>query len=127
MVAINRAKLFSPFAALRGYEEEITDQQREHELISKTELSDEASNMLTNKLLQIRKGTIVTLRYFKPDDVCAPLGHYETLTGTVVRIDPVYREIEIKEDSTGMNTSDSFEKSISVRIPFDDLDDLIEG
>ena len=31
----NRAKIFSPFAALRGYEEEIADQNRVHELIEK--------------------------------------------------------------------------------------------
>ena len=58
----------------------------------------------------------ITVRYFRTDTVYAPLGTYESLTGTVSRIDPVYREIDIR---TGTTTA--LEKSPPATISFDDL------
>ena len=85
-------------------------------LIAKAELSDEDKGRLSNRLLQVRKGMTITARYFHSDAVYAPLGAYESLTGTVARIDPVYREIDIR---TGTTTA--LEKSPPVTISFDDL------
>lgn len=116
MATLNRAKIFSPFAALRGYDEEISDQDRVLELIAKAELSDEDKEQLSDALLQVRKGMTITVRYFHADTVYAPLGTYESLTGTVAEIDPVYREIDIR---TG--TTKALEKSPRVTISFDDL------
>ena len=116
MTTLNRAKIFSPFAALRGYDEEISDQDRVQRLIAKAELSDEDKGRLSDRLLQVRKGMTITVRYFHSDAVYAPLGAYESLTGTVARIDPVYREIDIR---TGTTTA--LEKSPPVTISFDDL------
>ena len=95
MTTQNRAKIFSPFAALRGYDEEISDQDRVQGLIAKAELSEEDKGHLSDRLLQVKKGMTITVRYFHADAVYAPLGAYESLTGTVARIDPVYREIDI--------------------------------
>ena len=39
MTLSNRAKIFSPFAALRGYEEEIAAEGEEHLKVTKIELS----------------------------------------------------------------------------------------
>ena len=116
MTTLNRAKIFSPFAALRGYDEEISDQDRVQELIAKAELSDEDKEHLSDTLLQVQKGMTITVRYFHADAVYAPLGTYKSLTGTVTRIDPVYREIDIR---TGTTTA--LEKSPPVTISFDDL------
>lgn len=116
MTTLNRAKIFSPFAALRGYDEEISDQDRVQRLIAKAELSDEDKGRLSDRLLQVKKGMAITVQYFHANTVYAPLGTYETLTGTVSRIDPVYREIEIR---TGTTTA--LEKSPPVTISFDDL------
>ena len=113
---LNRAKIFSPFAALRGYDEEISDQDRVQGLIAKAELSEEDKGHLSDRLLQVKKGMTITVRYFHADAVYAPLGAYESLTGTVARIDPVYREIDIK---TGTTTA--LRKSPPVTISFDDL------
>lgn len=112
----NRAKIFSPFAALRGYEDEIADQNRVHDLIEKEELSDEDKNALSNKLLQCKRGTIVTAHYFQQDMNYAPLGSYCTVTGPVQRVDPVERILIIQEPISGPH-----DKAIPVRISFDDL------
>lgn len=116
MTTLNRAKIFSPFATLRGYDEEISDQDRVQGLIAKAELSEGDKGHLSDRLLQVKKGMTITVRYFHADAVYAPLGAYESLTGTVARIDPVYREIDIK---TGTTTA--LRKSPPVTISFDDL------
>ena len=115
----NRAKIFSPFAALRGYEEEIADQNRVHELVEKEDISDEDKNALSNKLLQCKRGTVVTARYFRKDETYAPLGSYCTTTGPVLRVDPVERVLVVQESVTGPH-----DKAVPVRIGFDDLMEL---
>lgn len=100
----NRAKIFSPFAALRGYEEEIAAEGQDHLRVKKIELSEEDKGILSDKLLQVRKGMTVTVRFFEgrhtdpaasgtPAGTDIPLGSYRTITGTVDRIEPVYREL----------------------------------
>lgn len=116
MTTLNRAKIFSPFAALRGYDEEIADQDRVQRLVPKADLTDEDKDKLSDRLLQVKKGMTITIRYFHADTVYAPLGAYEMLTGTVAKVDPVYREINIR---TG--TATALEKTPPVTIPFDDL------
>ena len=64
-------------------------------LIAKAELSDADKEHLSDRLLQVKKGMTITVQYFHADTVYAPLGTYESLTGTVARIDPAYREIVI--------------------------------
>ena len=116
MSKLNRAKIFSPFAALRGYEEEIAAEGQEHLKVAKIELSEEDKGKLSDKLLQVRKGMEVTVCYFEGRDAqltppeistepakpSAPLGSYRTITGAVDRIDSVYRELIIR---TGRETS----------------------
>lgn len=133
MALSNRAKIFSPFAALRGYEEEITEEGLEHLKITKIELSEEDKGILSDKLLQVRKGMEVTVRFFETDNIkpatfetpaesaksAIRLGNYRTLTGTVNRIDPVYRELEI---NTGYKNV--LGKELPVTIRFDDILEL---
>ena len=47
----NRAKIFSPFAALRGYEEEIADEKWKQTRVTKKILSDEEAEELSDRLL----------------------------------------------------------------------------
>ena len=115
----NRAKIFSPFAALRGYEEEIADQNRVHELVEKEDVSDEDKDALSNKLIQCKPGTIVTARYFLHDEYYDPLVSYCTITGPVLRVNPVERVLLIKAPVLGPH-----DKVIPVRISFDDLMEL---
>ena len=130
MTLSNRAKIFSPFAALRGYEEEIAAEGEEHLKVTKIELSEEDKGKLSDKLLQVKKGMEVTVCFFEADDVepaifgtpskpATPLGRYRTIAGTVERIDPVYRELQF---STG--DKNALGKELPVIIRFDDILDL---
>lgn len=129
MTLSNRAKIFSPFSALRGYEEEIAAEGEEHLKIAKMELSEEDKGKLSDKLLQVKKGMEVTVCFFETDNDPASfntpskpatlLGRYRTIAGTVERIDPVYRELQF---STG--DKNALGKELPVIIRFDDILDL---
>ena len=82
----DRARQFMPFAALTGYYEVI--KQREKIVEPRKELFEDETEILSDKLNKVQKGMLITLTYYKED--C-----YETLTGLVSNIDPVYRTITI--------------------------------
>ena len=84
------------------------------------ELSDEEKNDLSDKLLQVKKGMKVVVRYFVRTTECT--GKYISLTGTVVMIDPVYRELKVMQDSD--RKAVGIEKELPVIIPFDDIANL---
>ena len=120
MSITNRAKIFSPFAALRGFDDEISSEGATKLLVKKIELSDEEKNNLSDKLLQVKKGTKIVVRYFVK--VTENTGNYMSLTGTVVMIDPIYRELKIMQDSD--RKAVGIEKELPTVIPFDDISDL---
>lgn len=97
MALSNRAKIFSPFAALRGFDDEISSEGASKLLVKKVELSDDEKDALSDKLLQVRKGMKVVVRYFVR--TTENTGNYISMTGTVVMIDPVYRELKVMQDS----------------------------
>ena len=101
MVITNRAKIFSPFAALRGYEDEIASEGREHTKTQRIELSDEGIERIGTKL--------ITVRYFTD-------GYYEDLTGKVESADGIYKELKL---STGMKNA--IGKELPTIIPFEDI------
>ena len=84
------------------------------------ELSDEEKNALSDKLLQVKKDMKVVVRYFVK--AAESTGKYISLTGTVVMIDPVYRELKVMQDSD--RKAVGIEKELPVVIPFDDIADL---
>lgn len=116
MPVASRAKIFSPFAALRGYEEEIAEEGRKRTLVPKRILSEEDIGTLSDLLLQVRKGMRVTIRYFREEDTDTrasaegPMGTYEEVTGTVTRLEPDGRWLRV------------FDGEDEVEIGFDDLD-----
>ena len=116
MALSNRAKIFSPFAALRGFDDEISSEGASKLLVKKVELSDEEKN----KLLQVKKGMKVVVRYFMK--TAESTGKYISLTGTVVMIDPVYRELKVMQDSD--RKAMVIEKELPVIIPFGDIIEL---
>ena len=117
MALSNRAKIFSPFAALRGFDDEISSEGASKLLVKKVELSDEEKNNLSDKLLQVKKGMKVVVRYFVRST--ENTGKYISLTGTVVMIDPVYREPKVMQDSD--RKAVGIEKELPVIVPFDDI------
>ena len=120
MSITNRAKIFSPFAALRGFDDEISSEGATKLLVKKVELFDEEKNNLSDKLLQVKKGMKVVVRYFVR--TTENTGKYMSLTGTVVMIDPVYRELKVMRDNDRKTVG--IEKELPVVIPFDDIADL---
>ena len=120
MSITNRAKIFSPFASLRGFDDEISNEGATKLLVKKIELSDEEKNNLSDKLLQVKKGMKVVVQYFVR--TTENTGKYMSLTGTVVMIDPVYRELKVMRDNDRKTVG--IEKELPVVIPFDDIADL---
>lgn len=84
----NRAKIFSPFAALRGYEDEIASEGKDHLKGKQIELSEEQKELLGNKIGQLRKNQLVKVKYFTD-------GYYEDLPGRVDSVDAINKELRI--------------------------------
>ena len=88
--------------------------------MKKVELSDDEKNNLSDKLLQVKKGMKVVVRYFVR--TTENTGKYMGLTGTVVMIDPVYRELKVMQDND--RKAVGIEKELPVIISFDDIADF---
>jgi hypothetical protein len=84
----NRAKIFSPFAALRGYEDEIASEGRDHLKGTRIELSEEGKQALNQKISQLRKGQAITVKYFTD-------GYYEDIVGVLDVVDAINKELQI--------------------------------
>ena len=115
MSVSNRAKIFSPFAALRGYEEEIAEDKWLQTRVTKKLLSEEEAAELSDCLLQVKKDMVISIRYFKEDTehpAIPPRGTYETMSGKVEMVDGVFRQITISDGST------------KVTVHFDDLEEV---
>lgn len=86
MVANNDACQFSAFAALTGFDDLIKEHNQIYE--AHRELSDEQLQILSDKLQQIKKGMVVTIKFYYNNN-------YETLKGKVLRIDLIYQTIMV--------------------------------
>ena len=113
-----RAKIFSPFSALRGFEEAIDSKLKPY--VSKIELSEEDQekiNLVLSELAarmkngrQARLHPVVTIAFYIPctdenSEFYGLRGTYETLTGAVRKIDPIIRKT-IQIDETVIEFSD---------------------
>lgn len=102
-----RAKIFSPFAALRGYEEEIAREGEKRLRVPQKLLPEEDTDRICEVLSRIRKGMTIWARYFKEDTLQPsdpPLGTYEEVSGRVKEMDIVYGRLCISdgEKETGI-------------------------
>ena len=109
MTIQNRAKIFSPFAALRGYEDEIASEGKDHLKGKQIELSEELKELLGNKIGQLRKNQLVKVKYFTD-------GYYEDLPGRVDSVDAINKELRIY---TGV--TNTIGKELPTIIPFEDI------
>ena len=98
-----RAKQFMPFAALKGFEEEIA--LAEFRPVDKVEFCEDAAEELDRRLREVRPGDMVSLIYYKQT---ARGGTYLRRTGMVSRVDLVDRTLTVVKES----------------IPFADLYDI---
>ncbi len=96
----DRAKIFVPFAALKGYEEAIAAKQRI--VVPRKDLSEEAKEYLDSQLggieLLLTKGLhpIITVVYFQKDKDSSEVGgEYIQFTGMVAKFDRTSRILQI--------------------------------
>ena len=104
MSMIDRAAQFSAFKALSGYEDTIEETARVTD--RRIELSEQELSILNEKFMQIfrKEHPMVKVTYFVPD-LFKDGGRYETITGTVKRVDP-YEKLLIFTDRTTVKITD---------------------
>ena len=86
----NRAKIFAPYQALKGFGEAI--HAKDAVFVRRLELAEYAQELLDRKLRQLRRWDTITVTWFraKQGEADRDLGQYVTVTDTVERIDPVF-------------------------------------
>ena len=87
----NRAKLFAPFAALRGVDIEILTQEQDRLLVPQVSLSADQQEAIRQTLNHLRKGDWVQVTHFQPGKVLEGqlLGEYAFLSAAVKKVDDV--------------------------------------
>ena len=95
----DRARQFMPFAALKGYDELV--RSKEKIITPRKELSEYKAEILSQKLLSVKKGDIVTVLYYDTDG-------YVKKEGMVATVDLNFRILTV----------------VKTRISFDDIYDL---
>ncbi|HPF29854.1 MAG TPA: YolD-like family protein [Lachnospiraceae bacterium] len=74
MSAINRAKQFLPFQAVKGLDEALEQKERELYRVEKAQLSEEQIAEITECIRTLKKKQSVAVTYYSD-------GQYQTLTG----------------------------------------------
>lgn len=87
-----RAKQFSPFAAVTGLERALEKMERELAKIEKIELSEESADKLNRVLSELKKGDRINAEYY-----CD--GEYLRTEGSVTLFDKINRILRIGETS----------------------------
>lgn len=95
----DRAKQFMPFASLKGYYDMVRN--KEKTVSEKRELSEYKAEILSDKLLKVKKGDLLKAVYYQGD------GYVKT-EGMVSNIDFTMRVLTI----------------VKTKIPFDDIYDI---
>lgn len=113
METAHRAKIFAPFAALKGFEEAVRKEEIIYE--PQVELSEEKKREIDWKLKRIRKGMQVKIRYFEENREIPGYGLQKKVHGTVAFFDlDIYLRIGDTEIAVADITSiegDGFEKT----------------
>lgn len=119
----SRAKIFSPFAALRGFDEELLEESTRTRRVPKAGLSEQEQADLSAKLAQLTRGSAVTVRYFYPDRLHPedpPVGEYRTVTGIVQMVDPAAQMLRLTLDTA--HQGPGLEKVPCLNIPLEDIE-----
>lgn len=101
-----RAKIFAPFAALRGFDEAIKRKQKSSDLkIELTEDEKEQMDRIFQQLkesLKNKENRMITAVYYELDEESG-LGHYTKRTGILTGISRQGQSIRIAEDEIPMD------------------------
>lgn len=87
----NRAKLFTPFSALRGFDIEILTQEQDRLLMPQISLASDREEEIYRVLNGLHQGDWATVSYFIPVKTIGnqTLGEYTMVSGEVKRVDDV--------------------------------------
>lgn len=87
----NRAKLFTPFSALRGFDIEILTTEQDRLLVPQISLASDREEEIYRLLNGLHQGDWATVTYFVPVKHIAQqlLGEYTVVSGEVKRVDDV--------------------------------------
>lgn len=87
----NRAKLFTPFSALRGFDIEILTTEQDRLLVPQVMLSADQREAIWRALNALQKDDWVTVTHFQPVKSLDGqlLGEYAVFSGTVKKVDDV--------------------------------------
>ena len=97
----DRAKLFIPFDALKGFHEALKEKERI--LVSKKDLSQEEIEEISKTLQLIKKRDVVNAIYFDKNE-------YVEIIGMVSNIDFVYKTLKI------IKTEIKFDDLLSIKV-----------
>jgi len=92
----DRAKIFLPFDALKGFREALKEQEKIK--VKKISLSKEVQDEINNTLSIIRKGMMVEIKYYSFEDE-----DYLLTKGIVTKIDYTYKTITIVKNEIDCN------------------------
>lgn len=95
MSIADRAKIFAPFASLRGYSDRLMNEDGKLLRQKKVELSEYEEELLSSKLAQIKRGMRICVLYFVADQ--DDMGYYVKLEGNVIEFDPVFAQMKIEK------------------------------
>lgn len=99
----DRAKIFAPYDALKGFKEMLKEQELPKE--EKKVLSEEQLLELNNILLTLEKGIVVSVKHYNHIE-----SKYEITEGVFVKYDQVYKCIYI------VKTKISFDNILEIKI-----------
>ena len=97
----NRAKLFTPFSALRGFDIEILTQEQDRLLVPQISLASDQEEEIYRVLNGLHQGDWATVTYFVPVKHIAQqlLGEYTVVSGEVKRVDDVEQLLVLEDTS----------------------------
>lgn len=91
MAKVNRAAQFAPFDALKGLQEALREKEEKAQIIQKKEISEERQDQISEKLVQLEKGTMVELVYYS-------FGKYITIKNEIENINYISKNLTIKKN-----------------------------
>ncbi len=97
----DRAKQFMPFASLRGFDEEVRKKERVE--IDKKNLTEEEQTELSQKVISLKKGDLVTVVYYL-------FGEYKRNTGIITALDLTLKNLTIVKNKIDFEDIYSIDK-----------------
>lgn len=91
-----RAKQFMPFDALKGLKEALEDRLERHTRVQKEEVLEDKAQEISETISKLERGMEISVTYYKAF-------HYRTIEGQAVKIDKVYKYLQIGEERVFFN------------------------